>query len=126
MRFVKETIIILIILGIVIMLEILTSKTLEKSLSWLEKDMEYIENNIDKNEINEKVQEIKDKWKKDNEKLALFVEHNELEKISNNIIKIESNIKNRDKLETLEKVAEVKFMIEHISDKNKLKLRNIF
>ena len=70
--------------------------------------------------------ELKDKWKQKAESLALFVEHNELEKVSNDIVIIESNFETNETEKILENIAELKFMLEHIEEKNQLKLKNIF
>ena len=58
--------------------------------------------------------------------MALFVEHNELEKVSNDIVIIESNFETNETEKILENIAELKFMLEHIEEKNQLKLKNIF
>ena len=54
------------------------------------------------------------------------MEHNELEKVSNDVVIIESNFESDETEKTLENIAELKFMLEHIQEKNKLKLKNIF
>jgi len=65
-------------------------------------------------------------WKKDTDKLALFVEHNELEKVSSDIVVIESNFETDEIDKVLENIAELKFLLEHIEEKNQLKLKNVF
>lgn len=129
MRFLREYIIIIIILGFVFLMEYLTSKSLGEATQWMKDGVISIENKIKENQEPEAQQEFYDlqgKWKDKTEKLALFVEHNELEKVSNDIALIEINFETDETEDILENIAELKFMLEHIEEKNQLKLKNIF
>ena len=129
MRFIREYFIIIIILIIVFCLEVLTSKTLKEAVSWMKDGVISMESQINENKENEAQQafyELEEKWKQKSEQLALFVEHNELEKVSNDIVMIRSNFETNETDKVLENIAELKFMLEHIEEKNQLKLKNIF
>lgn len=129
MRFLREYIIIIIILGFVFLMEYLTSKSLGEATQWMKDGVISIENKIKENhepEAQEEFYDLQGKWKEKTEKLALFVEHNELEKVSNDIALIEINFETDETEDILENIAELKFMLEHIEEKNQLKLKNIF
>lgn len=129
MRFLKEYLIILVILIIVFFAEYITSKNLNDSIKWMSAGVTSVENKmLEKNEEEAKneFKDLKKKWKKESEKLALFVEHNELEKVSKDIVIIESNLESGENEKILENIDELQFMLEHIQEKNKLKLKNIF
>lgn len=129
MRFLREYCIIIIILILVFSIEFLTSKSLNEAVSWMRDGIISIENKIKENRESEAQKEFEDlqgKWKERTEKLALFVEHNELEKVSKDIVIIESNFETDEPDKVLENIAELKFMLEHIEEKNQLKLKNIF
>lgn len=129
MRFIKEYLIIMTILLIVLYIDHLTSKNLGEDVGWLRDAIISIENQINENketEAQEQFYELEEKWKDKSEQLALFVEHNELEKVSNDIVIIQSNFETNETDKVLENIAELKFMLDHIEEKNQLKLKNIF
>lgn len=129
MRFGKEVIIVIVILIIVFATEYATSKNLDNAVEWMTNGIVSIENKINEkkeSEAQNEFYELKNKWKGTSEQLALFVEHNELEKVSNDVVIIESNFESDETEKTLENITELKFMLEHIQEKNKLKLKNIF
>ena len=129
MRFKKEYLIIFIIMLIVLLSNCFTNRQLSDSVEFIRNGIISIENKMkEKNEINaqKEFHEIKNKWKEKSENLALFVEHNELEKVSKEIVIIESNFETDDYDEVIENISELKFVLEHIEEKNKLKLKNIF
>lgn len=129
MRFIKEYLIIITILLIVFYIDHLTSENLGEAVSWLRDEIIGIENQINENreiEAQEQFYKLEEKWKEKSEQLALFVEHNELEKVSNDIVIIQSNFETDETDKVLENIAELKFMLEHIEEKNQLKWKNIF
>ncbi len=129
MRFLKEYFIIVIILVIVFLIDYLTDKNLSDSTSWMRDGMVSVENKMKGNQESEAQNEFHDlaeKWNKEVEKLSLFVEHNELEKVSSDIVLIKSNFDTNDTDELFQNIADLKFMLEHIEEKNQLKLKNIF
>ena len=129
MRFLKEYFIIIIILAMVFVIENITSKSLEESINWMSNGITSIENKMNENkeyEAQKEFYELEEKWNGNIDTLALFVEHNELEKISNDVVIIESNFETNEKEKVMENIAELKFMLSHIGEKNKLKLKNIF
>lgn len=129
MRFGKEVIIVIVILIIVFATEYATSKNLDNAVEWMTNGIVSIENKINEkkeSEAQDEFYELKNKWKGTSEQLALFVEHNELEKVSNDVVIIESNFESDETEKALENITELKFMLEHIQEKNKLKLKNIF
>lgn len=129
MRFLREYAIIIVILMIVFYIDYITSKNLKEAVNWMRDGIISIENKIKENTETEAQQEFYDlegRWKEESEQLALFVEHNELEKVSNDIVIIRSNFETNETDKVFENIAELKFMLEHIEEKNQIKLKNIF
>ena len=129
MRFWRETLIIVLILVIVFWTEHITSKSLGECVSWMRDGVTSIENKINENnevQAQKEFYDLQKRWKEKSESLALFVEHNELEKVSNDIVQIQANFDTEEKDKVIENIAELKFMLEHIEEKNQLKLKNIF
>lgn len=129
MRFIKEYFIILIILGFVFYINYLTDKDLNEQIAWMKDGIQSIENKIAENKKSEAEKEFESlhaRWDNITEHLELFVDHSELEKISSDIVKIDANLKIDENEELMENIYDLKFMLKHIEDKNKLKLKNFF
>lgn len=128
MRFLKETITIILIVIFVFAVNIITENITKSAISEINNEINVIEGDINNNEdnINENVGKLKDKWNQKEYTLSFFVEHSELEKVSSNMVLIETNIENGKIEESLEKIAEIKFLLNHIEEKNKFKLNNVF
>lgn len=111
------------------MIEYITSKNLSDSVAWMRDGISSVENKLKENNENDAQNEffeLKEKWEEEAEKLSLFVEHNELEKVGNDIVIIESNFSQNESDELFENIADLKYMLSHIEEKNQLKLKNIF
>lgn len=129
MNFLREYFIIVVIIGIVFSIDYVTDKNLSNSVNWMREGIVSIENKCKENnetEAQNEFYELEKKWKEEEKRLALFVEHNELEKVSGDIVLIESNFDTNDMDELFQNIANLKFMLGHIEEKNKLKLNNIF
>ena len=129
MRFLKEYVIIIIILIFVIYINYLTDKDLNEQITWMRDGIISIENKMTedkKSEAEEKFNSLHSKWNDITEHLELFVDHSELEKISSDIVKIDANLNVGEDEELMENIYDLKFMLNHIEDKNKLKLKNFF
>lgn len=77
-------------------------------------------------EINSKMKFIKEKWQDKYEKLAFYIEHDELEKVETEIYGINANIDTGNYDEAIEKVEKCKFILKHIGNKESLSFKNIF
>lgn len=129
MNFLREYFIIVVIIGFVFSIDYITDKNLSNSVDWMKEGIVSIENKCKENnetEAQNEFYELEKKWKEEEKRLALFVEHNELEKVSGDIVLIESNFNTNDMDELFQNIANLKFMLGHIEEKNKLKLNNIF
>lgn len=129
MRFLKEYVIVFVILIFVFLIEYITNRDLTDCVKWMRDGITSIENKLEENreeEAQNEFLELKSKWEGEQEKLAFFVEHEELEKVSNDIVIIESNFNQNESDEIDENIADLKFMLDHIEEKNQLNLKNIF
>ena len=76
--------------------------------------------------LKQELEDIQEKWNKKYDILAYYIEHDELEKVETQLIAINANIKVQDYDKTIEELEKCKFILEHIKDKDSLKLVNIF
>lgn len=80
-----------------------------------------------KNEkIKNKVEDIYKQWEKRHEKLAYFIEHDELEKVETELIGTKSDIETEDYEELISSIDKSVFILKHIEDKYAFNLENIF
>ena len=76
-------------------------------------------------EANKKIEEIDEYWQKSEDVVSFFVEHDELEKVVTEYTSLKTycELEQEEAFEALDKMA---FIIEHIEEKDDLKLKNIF
>lgn len=123
---------ILLIVGIIIFIVALdiglcknTDNLVDDTLVELEKIKAFlVEENFD--ESKKRSEALNKKWFEYEDKLSFYIEHDELEKVSSKIAIILENTINKDYKPALEDVMETTYLLEHVKDKNKLKLKNIF
>lgn len=70
--------------------------------------------------------EYTEKWKDYSEKLKLFVDHQEMDKIEIELWRMPQYIKERNKEESLATVHVLNFLVNHISDLERVNIQNIF
>lgn len=126
MRFIKETIGILVIILLIILLEIITGKITNTTFNMINNHIEYIEKEESKTEMNKKIEELSRTWKKEKVKLFCYIEHKQLEDIGENINLLVFNSKYGNKESIKENLSMIKFKIDYIRNSQKLKLENIF
>lgn len=128
MKIFKQIIIITLIVVCVIVLEIITNKITANAIGDISKKMEELEKNIDENhkKLNQEVDNLEKEWKEKEEKLSYYLEHDEIEKVSLNIGLLKKEIEIEEYDYAKETIAEVKYLLNHIKDKPKLKINNIF
>lgn len=73
-----------------------------------------------------KSEKIRDDWDEYENKFAYFMDHEEIEKLSVKVAAIAENATNKEYELALEDSVETKFLLEHVKDKLKLKLNNVF
>ena len=124
----KEVIISIIIVLCIIVLDIITQNYTKETVLRTSEMLSKLKDDINNNEENilDEIEEIYAKWEERNGKLAYFIEHDELEKVETNLTNIRSFIEENDLIMAINEVDEAKFILEHIKEKNALRLENIF
>lgn len=70
--------------------------------------------------------EYTEKWKNHSKIIKLFLDHQEMDKIEIELWKLPQYIKEMTKDESLASIHVLKFLVEHISELEKVKIQNIF
>lgn len=125
----KETVICVIIVVSIISLDIFTQKYTQKTTSeitnvFADLKEEIIKENRDK--IDDKVKKLDEKWGEKHDKLAYYIEHDELEKVDTAIVSLKSYVETEDYSSAIAELDEGKFVLEHIQKKYAFTLENIF
>lgn len=76
--------------------------------------------------LNKEIENLKTNWFKSQDKLAFFIEHDELEKVSKCLVVLEENCRNKVYTDALEDGKEFIYWLNHFREKDSLKLKNIF
>ena len=126
----KEVIICVIILIFIFVGDIITQNYSKNSSEEITRDLEglkvMIDENIEVNKLEVKADEIENKWNEKYNKLAYFIEHEELEKVKTGLVSIKYFVKSEENSELMNEVDKTIYLLEHIVEKNKVNLKNIF
>lgn len=125
----KEMIIVSIILIATIIVNFITQKytsdSVDKINSTLSEILKIAEEE-DSDKLGSKFRELDTEWRKVNNNLAYYVEHDELEKVDTSIVTLKSYLNEQEYKEGITETKKCIFILEHIKDKGKLTVINLF
>jgi hypothetical protein len=126
----KEVIIVIIILIIILISNYKTQAYTQECVNTISSRLTEIrENLVDENETNqahERIKEISKQWEGMYGKLAYYIEHDELEKVNEAMTALKSNMDVEEYQNGVEQLDRCIFILDHIKEKEKFNLRNIF
>jgi len=125
----KDIIISFIIILCVITGNIITQNYTKNSIETINMELADLREKLVKEEtkdVNNKVKTVKEKWDEMQEKLAFYIEHDELEKVETQIFMIEGNANAGLYKEIIAELDKCSFILKHIGDKTALNIKNIF
>ena len=126
----KDIIITIIIIIIVLSGDLMTHKYTEECTKEIDNNLSDLKEEVSKRENYEKIISkilyIEDRWDKMQEKLTYYLEHDELEKVTAQLSEIRGYIEANEIEESIPRIENCKFLLEHIKDKQLLNLKNIF
>lgn len=127
----KELVVSLIIIISIFIFDYLTQKYTDYAINNAIQDLNTLKLSLKEKKLNnEKV--IKDitqkyeKWLDYHERLAFYIEHNELEKVETNYVSGKSFIENAKYEDALSEIEKTIFILEHINEKYSINFANIF
>ena len=125
----KETIICIIIIILIFTFDFITQGYTERNVDEISNKLDNLKKEIIEKDIlkeKEDIKNINNKWKNAEEKLAYYIEHDELEKVNSELKELTSYIESEDEELSIAKIEKAIFILEHIKDKNSFSLENIF
>lgn len=123
----KEIVITTIIIILIIIGNIITQNNTNKSVETISSELSMFRQNIIKENVDkEAVEKIENIWNEKYEKMAYYIEHDELEKVETELAKLKADIEVKNYSLAVENIDNCVFILEHIKDKTALKIVNIF
>lgn len=123
----KELIVTVIILILIFSLDIITNNYTSHACDELSRSLDNLKLNIQENKIAEnKIDDIFANWKKHYHILAYYIEHDELEKVETELTKLRADIKSEKYEEYTMEIDTTIFILQHIENKEKFNIQNIF
>lgn len=125
----NEIIISIVIIVCVIIGNVITQNYTKNSIETINIDLIGFKEKIlrdDNKNLNSEIENLKQHWDSIQEKLAFYIEHDELEKVESQISLIEGKIEAKLYKEILPELEKCVFILEHIGDKTALNIKNIF
>lgn len=127
MRYIKELAVCVVVILAIIEFDIIFENHFRTQKNQIENCITELEERLASGEIDEeKSKELYNKWFKFESKASYYIEHDELEKVSIKISLAKKAIEIEEIEEAQNDLEEVRFLINHIYEKDKLKLKNIF
>lgn len=129
----KELIISIIIVVLIFIGNTVTENYTKESIDETTQSLETLREEIIKNEdevdlqlAKTKIDDIYEKWSSRHEKLAYYIEHDELEKVKTELTGLRGYIEKEEYSEAVPELDKSVYILEHIKDKTALNLKNIF
>ena len=127
----KEIIIIISILIIIFAGSIITQMYLNKTSALLIDKLENIKSDIenekfDREKVSKNAEEMYSEWAKINEKWSVIILHDEIDLIETALIKMKAEIKSGEIEDSMAEIDTSIFLLNHIKEKEKTSLKNIF
>ncbi len=127
----KETIICIIIVIAIFFGDKATQNYTKETVSDLSNGLTSLRENlrqekIEQEKLQKEIEDIYRKWEERHDKLAYFIEHDELEKVETEFVAIKGYIETEDYEESISELDKSVFILEHIEDKYAFNLQNVF
>mgnify|MGYP004497313341 FL=1 len=125
----KELIICIILVILIIIGDIVTQNYTKNTVNYMTEELENLKQSLSEKEdekSDEVINKIDDKWQEVHDKLACYIEHDELEKVETNFTACKSLAKYGEYEQAISELEKTVFVLDHITDKYSFNLVNIF
>ena len=130
----KELIICLLIIALIIITNVVTQNYTKECVALMNQKLDILKeeslneniNDDNKKNISDTITDIENNWNNFQEKLAYYIEHDELEKVETQIWAMKGFCEIGKYDEVVPELDKCVFILEHIQDKTKLNVKNIF
>ena len=125
----KELIICIILVILIIIGDKVTQNYTRNTVNYLTEELETLKQSLlekSNENTNEQIAKIDSKWNEVHDKLAYYIEHDELEKVETNFTACKSLAKTEEYEQAISELEKTIFVLDHITDKYSFNWVNIF
>ncbi|MFQ9297606.1 MAG: DUF4363 family protein [Clostridia bacterium] len=125
----KELVICIILVTLIIIGDIITQNYTKNTVNYITNELETLKQGLiekSKEQVDDKINKIDEKWNEAHDKLAYYIEHDELEKVETNFTACKSLAKTEEYEQAISELEKTVYVLEHITDKYSFDLVNIF
>jgi len=125
----KELIIIIVVVVLVIGFDVLSNNYLIEAVTELSNELNVLREYIlkeNRTEAQHQMQRVKEQWKEKYKVLAYYIEHDELEKVETELVRLSADIDMEEYKHCINELETSIFILEHIEQKEKLDIISIF
>lgn len=126
----KEFIICTVVIVFIVILNIATESYTKASIDTINENLENLKEIIREEEsdeiIKKQIDEISEDWEKRYQKLAYYIEHDELEKVETELVSLKANIEINEYEQGIPDLDKCIFILKHIKEKSSIQIKNIF
>lgn len=127
----KEILICLVVIVLIVTLNIWTENYTNESIIKMSDKLETLkqamnEEKQDNENIKNQINSILDEWNNRYQKLAYYIEHDELEKVNTELVSLKANIEVEEYKQGNPDLDKCIFILNHIKEKSSMQIKNIF
>lgn len=123
----KEIIICVVVVVSIVGLNWYIQDYTKNSITTISDKLDSIKNDLKEEKIiDDKIKDLHDSWDDKCKMLAIFIEHDELEKVETNIVALEGYVEVGDYSMGINEVNKGVFVLKHIAEKYDFSLVNVF
>ena len=126
---IKETLISIVVIIVIFTTNYFLQNYTKDCVETMSNDLNELKENLlnhDEEKINEKLEQVLNNWDGIQHKMALYIEHDELEKVETDLRALQGYIEVKDYDTGVNELNKSVFVLQHISDKYDFNLINIF
>lgn len=125
----KEMIICIVLITLIIIGDCITQNYTKDTVNFITDELENLKESLIKNSketANEQINKIDNKWQEVHDKLAYYIEHDELEKVETDFTACKSLTNSGEYGQAISELEKMAYVLEHITDKYSFNWVNIF
>lgn len=125
----KEILIIIVVIALVVALDIISNNYLEDSVVQLSQELNNLRIEIlneDQENAKNQMEKVRSIWKEKYNVLAYYIEHDELEKVETELVRLSADIDVEEYKHCVNELDTSIFILEHIGQKEKFDIISIF